>query len=228
MGLQTRAHQVGRQTAPGGPAVTFQGPAGNLARPQYGFRQRADRQVGQRHDSPSRRADRRHRLRPLAHEQVQHPRSRREFPLDRLCPRRISQPRCVGDLRARAARAATCPPTSPFPTRAACRRTARTTGVPDFLPAAFQGTTMSSKSPVRHLGRRAFHFRGPRRRAIAAAKDERRHLEANPGDSKARRPHRQLRTRRAHAIERARRSPISTTEPAHILKMYGADDTHQS
>ncbi len=30
---------------PGGPAVTFQGPAGNLARPQYAFRQRG--QTGQ-------------------------------------------------------------------------------------------------------------------------------------------------------------------------------------
>ena len=27
---------------PGGPSVTFQGPAGNLARPQYGFRQRGE------------------------------------------------------------------------------------------------------------------------------------------------------------------------------------------
>ncbi len=34
---------------PGGPAVTFQGPAGNLARPQYTFRQRrTDRQMGVR------------------------------------------------------------------------------------------------------------------------------------------------------------------------------------
>ena len=90
------------QPLPGGPAVTFQGPAGNLARPQYALpAARPDRQDGLRHAPAPRRTDRRHRLHSLADQQEQHPRPGRELPLHRLRPRRIPQPGLLGHLCAR-------------------------------------------------------------------------------------------------------------------------------
>ncbi len=95
---------------------------------------------------------------------------------------------------------------------------------PGFLPAVFQGTPMSAKEPVRHLAPPA---------AIAPASDEAarallqrmnaRHLEEHPGDG-------QLAARIA-SYELAARMQLSvpelsdlSSEPAHILKLYGADD----
>jgi hypothetical protein len=61
---------------PGGPAVTFQGPAGNLARPQYDFK-------------------------PRGHQPHEHPRPRGKLPLHRLRSRRLPEPRCLDNLRPR-------------------------------------------------------------------------------------------------------------------------------
>ncbi|MFT5468749.1 MAG: hypothetical protein ACI8UO_003861, partial [Verrucomicrobiales bacterium] len=95
---------------------------------------------------------------------------------------------------------------------------------PGFLPAEFQGTTFSASSPVRHLTPPA---------EISSAQDNAarsllqrmnaRHLEKNPGDSKL--------AARIASYELAARMQLSvpeisdlSTEPAHILKRYGADD----
>ncbi|MCA9102041.1 MAG: DUF1501 domain-containing protein [Planctomycetales bacterium] len=93
-----------------------------------------------------------------------------------------------------------------------------------FVPAVFQGTPLGSTRPVRHLAR-------PEQLAAAEDRDTRkflellnqRHLARNPDDG-------QLAARIA-SYELAARMQMSvpeitdlSSEPAHILKMYGADD----
>jgi uncharacterized protein (DUF1501 family) len=92
-----------------------------------------------------------------------------------------------------------------------------------FLPATFQGTTWSAQNPVRHLS-----APGITREADQAARRllgqlNQRHLEAHPGDEKL--------AARIASYELAARMQLSvpeisdlSTEPAHILRAYGADD----
>jgi hypothetical protein len=93
-----------------------------------------------------------------------------------------------------------------------------------FLPATFQGTTWSAQNPVRHLS-----APGITRDADQAARRllgqlNQRHLEEHPGDEKL--------AARIASYELAARMQLSvpeisdlSTEPAHILRAYGADDT---
>jgi len=96
---------------------------------------------------------------------------------------------------------------------------------PGFLPAVFQGTDFNAAKPIRNLARPS---------NISARKDaatraflkrlNERHLEQFPGDS-------QLAARIA-SYELAAKMQLSvpkisdlSTEPAHVLRAYGADDT---
>ncbi|MDA1016360.1 MAG: DUF1501 domain-containing protein [Planctomycetota bacterium] len=95
---------------------------------------------------------------------------------------------------------------------------------PGFLPAAFQGTDFNAAKPIRNLQRPA---------KVSAETDlatreflkrlNQRHLERFPGDSQL--------AARISSYELAARMQLSVpevsdinNEPAHILKMYGADD----
>jgi hypothetical protein len=96
---------------------------------------------------------------------------------------------------------------------------------PGFLPAVFQGTPFSSTNPVRNLSRP----KGVSAPADVAARDMLRllndkHLRGNPGDTDL--------AARIASYELAGRMQLSvpavsdlSTEPAHVLKAYGADDT---
>ena len=95
---------------------------------------------------------------------------------------------------------------------------------PGFLPAAFQGTPLSASQPVRHL--RAPGVTAEADRATRALLEQLngRHLQRHAGDD-------QLAARIA-SYELAARMQLSVPEvlelegePAHILKLYGADDT---
>jgi hypothetical protein len=95
---------------------------------------------------------------------------------------------------------------------------------PGFLPAAFQGTTMSSKAPVRHLVATGVSSDTDRAAQKLLQQMNVRHLDANPGDS-------QLAARIA-SYELAARMQLSvpevadfSTEPEHVMRSYGADDT---
>ena len=94
---------------------------------------------------------------------------------------------------------------------------------PGFLPAAFQGTDFNATQPLRNLARPA---------AFSAATDRatrdfigvlnRHHLERFPGDSEL--------AARISSYELAARMQLSvpevadiSSEPAHVLKLYGAD-----
>ncbi len=96
---------------------------------------------------------------------------------------------------------------------------------PGFLPAAFQGTDFNASKPIRNLAR-------PANISVAtdlATRDflkrlNDRHLERFPGDTEL--------AARISSYELAARMQLSvpevsdiSTEPEHILKMYGADDT---
>ena len=99
---------------------------------------------------------------------------------------------------------------------------------PGFLPAAYQGTDFNTTKPLRNLKRPAgLSARTDRATRGFLQRLNERHLEQFPGDSEL--------AARIASYELAARMQLSvpevsdlSTEPAHILKMYGADDTSNS
>jgi hypothetical protein len=95
---------------------------------------------------------------------------------------------------------------------------------PGFLPAAFQGTTFSASDPVRHLKVADSNQNAEAATRKLLEKIQRRHLDQFPDDA-------QLAARIA-SYELAARMQLSVPkitdidrEPAHVLKAYGADDS---
>ncbi|HUG68435.1 MAG TPA: DUF1501 domain-containing protein, partial [Pirellulaceae bacterium] len=96
---------------------------------------------------------------------------------------------------------------------------------PGFLPAAFQGTDFNAAKPIRNLARPA----GISSDTDLATRDflkrlNERHLERFPGDTEL--------AARISSYELAARMQLSvpevsdiSTEPEHVLRMYGANDT---
>jgi hypothetical protein len=217
-------HRWNDKPMPGGPAVTFQGPAGNLARPQYAFRPRGQtgKMVSDLIPHLAELTDDIAFVHSLTSKSNTHGPAENflstGFALDgfpsigswigyALGTDNQDLPAFVSLLDPR--------------------------GVPQngsnnwgsgFLPATFQGTTWSAQNPVRHLS-----APGITRDADQAARRllgqlNQRHLEEHPGDEKL--------AARIASYELAARMQLSvpeisdlSTEPAHILKAYGADDT---
>ncbi|MEQ9410573.1 MAG: DUF1501 domain-containing protein [Fuerstiella sp.] len=99
---------------------------------------------------------------------------------------------------------------------------------PGFLPAAFQGTDFNASSPIRNLARPARISSDTDRatRQFLQRLNER-HQQRFPGDTEL--------AARISSYELAARMQLSvpevsdlSSEPAHILRMYGADDTENS
>jgi hypothetical protein len=216
-------HRWHDKPMPGGPAVTFQGPAGNLARPQYAFRPRGQtgKMVSDLIPHLAELTDDIAFVHSLTSKSNTHGPAENflstGFALDgfpsvgswigyALGTDNQDLPAFVSLLDPR--------------------------GVPQngsnnwgsgFLPATFQGTTWSAQNPVRHLS-----APGITRDADQAARRllgqlNQRHLEAHPGDEKL--------AARIASYELAARMQLSvpeisdlSTEPAHILRAYGADD----
>jgi hypothetical protein len=216
-------HRWHDKPMPGGPAVTFQGPAGNLARPQYAFRPRGKtgKMVSDLIPHLAELTDDIAFVHSLTSKSNTHGPAENflstGFALDgfpsvgswigyALGTDNQDLPAFVSLLDPR--------------------------GVPQngsnnwgsgFLPATFQGTTWSAQNPVRHLS-----APGITREADQAARRllgqlNQRHLEAHPGDEKL--------AARIASYELAARMQLSvpeisdlSTEPAHILRAYGADD----
>jgi hypothetical protein len=208
---------------PGGPAVTFQGPAGNLARPQYEFRPRGQtgKWVSDMIPHLAELTDDIAFVHSLTSKSNTHGPAENflstGFALDgfpslgswityALGSENQDLPSYVSILDPR--------------------------GVPQngsnnwgagFLPAAFQGTTMSAKDPIRHLAAPAVSAEADRAARGLLQKMNARHLEQHPGDGKL--------AARIASYELAARMQLSVpelsdlrSEPAHILEMYGADD----
>jgi hypothetical protein len=217
-------HRWHDKPMPGGPAVTFQGPAGNLARPQYAFRPRGQtgKMVSELIPHLAELTDDIAFVHSLTSKSNTHGPAENflstGFALDgfpsvgswigyALGTDNQNLPAFVSLLDPR--------------------------GVPQngsnnwgsgFLPATFQGTTWNAQNPVRHLS-----APGITREADQAARRllgqlNQRHLEAHPGDEKL--------AARIASYELAARMQLSvpeisdlSTEPAHVLRSYGADDT---
>ncbi len=96
---------------------------------------------------------------------------------------------------------------------------------PGFLPAVFQGTDFNASQPVRNLARPAQIDPATDRATLAYLERlNQRHLEQFPGDTEL--------AARISSYELAAKMQLSvpavsdlSTEPAHIMRLYGADDT---
>ena len=211
------------QPLEGGPAVTFQGPAGNLARPQYKFRQRGQtgKWVSDMIPHLAGLTDDIAFIHSLTSETNTHGPAENflstGFVQDGFPSMGSWLSYALGsenrDLPAFV---------SILDPRGVPQASVNNWGS-GFLPAEFQGTPFSSTRPIRHLSPPS---------GISAKQDQdarsfmqrlnARHLEKHPGDGKL--------AARIASYELAARMQLSvpeignlSTEPDHILKLYGAD-----
>ena len=217
-------HRWDDKPMPGGPAVTFQGPAGNLARPQYAFRPRGQtgKMVSDLIPHLAELTDDIAFVHSLTSKSNTHGPAENflstGFALDgfpsigswigyALGTDNQDLPAFVSLLDPR--------------------------GVPQngsnnwgsgFLPATFQGTPWSAQNPVRHLSAPGVGKEADEAARRLLGRLNQRHLEQHPGDERL--------AARIASYELAARMQLSvpeisdlSSEPAHVLRDYGADDT---
>lgn len=212
---------------PNGPSVTFQGPAGNLARPQYTFRQRGQtgKWVSDMIPHLAELTDDIAFVHSLTSKSNTHGPAENflstGFVLDGFPSLGSWVTYALGsenqDLPAYVA----------IPDPRGVPQNGSNNWGPGFLPAAFQGTTMSSLEPVRHLSAPGVSAEADRAARRLLQDMNAQHLEQQPGDSKL--------AARIASYELAARMQLSlpelndlSSEPEHILKMYGADETQNT
>jgi hypothetical protein len=209
----------------GGPAVTFQGPAGNLARPQYAFRPRGQtgKWVSEMIPHLAELTDDIAFIHSLTSITNTHGPAENflstGFTFDGFPSVGSWVTYALGsenqDLPAYVA----------IPDPRGVPQAGSNNWGPGFLPAVFQGTPMSAKDPVRHLAPPAGISPASDRAARSLLQElNARHLEEHAGDGRL--------VARIASYELAARMQLSvpeisdlSTEPEHVLKMYGADDT---
>ncbi len=210
---------------PGGPAVTFQGPAGELARPQYAFRQhgRTGKWVSDLIPHLAELTDDIAFIHSLTSKSNTHGPAENFISTGSLLDGFPSIGSWVS--YALGSENQDLPAFVAIPDPRGVPQAGSNNWGPGFLPAVFQGTPMSAKEPVRHL----VPPPGVTPAGDAAAREllqrmNARHLERHPGDGKL--------AARIASYELAARMQLSVpeindlgTEPAHILRLYGADDT---
>ena len=209
---------------PGGPAVTFQGPAGNLARPQYAFRQRGTtgKWVSDLIPHLAELTDEIAFVHSLTSKSNTHGPAENFLSTGSVLDGFPSLG--AWTTYALGSESRDLPSYVAIPDPRGVPQNGANNWGPGFLPAAFQGTTMSSKSPVRHLSAPGVSSAADRAARDLLQRMNARHLEAHPGDGKL--------AARIASYELAARMQLSmpelsdlSSEPAHILKLYGADDT---
>jgi Protein of unknown function (DUF1501) len=212
------------QPLPGGPAVTFQGPAGNLARPQYTFRPKGQtgKMVSDLLPHLGTLTDDIAFIHSLTSKSNTHGPAENflstGFVLDgfpslgswisyALGSESENLPAFVSILDPRGV-----------------PQNGSNNWGPGFLPAAFQGTPFSVKDPIRHLTATGVSAKSDQAARDLLRRMNERHLEAHPGDGRL--------AARIASYELAARMQLSvpelsdiSTEPAHLLRSYGADDT---
>ena len=211
------------QPLPGGPAVTFQGPAGDLARPQYEFRPRglSGKMVSDLIPHLAELTDDFAFVHSLTSKSNTHGPAENflstGFVLDGFPSLGSWVTYALGSENQ------DLPAYVSLPDPRGVPQNGSNNWGPGFLPATFQGTTLSSKDPVRHLAAQGISAEADRAARALLGKMNERHLAATPGDGKL--------AARIASYELAARMQLSvpaigdlSTEPAHILKMYGADD----
>lgn len=212
---------------PGGPSVTFQGPAGNLARPQYEFRPRGQtgKWVSDMIPHLAELTDDIAFVHSLTSKSNTHGPAENflstGFVLDGFPSLGSWVTYALGsenqDLPAYVA----------IPDPRGVPQNGMNNWGSGFLPAAFQGTVMSSKDPVRHLVAPGISNDADRAARGLLQRMNARHLEEHPGDGKL--------AARIASYELAARMQLSvpeiadlSTEPGHILESYGANDTRNA
>ena len=209
---------------PGGPSVTFQGPAGNLARPQYTFRQRG--QSGKFvSDLLPHLAD---LTDDIAFVHSLTSKSNTHGPAENFLSTGFNLdgfPSLGAWVTyALGSQCENLPAYVAIPDPRGVPQNGSNNWGPGFLPAAFQGTTFSASDPVRHLKVADSNQNAEAATRKLLEKIQRRHLDQCPDDA-------QLAARIA-SYELAARMQLSVPkitdidrEPAHVLKAYGADDS---
>ncbi len=208
----------------GGPAVTFQGPAGELARPQYAFRPRGEsgKMVSDLIPHLAELTD------DFAFVQSLTSKSNTHGPAENFLSTGFVAdgfPSVGGWISyALGSENQNLPAFVAIPDPRGVPQASVNNWGSGFLPAEFQGTPLSAKDPIRHLKPPA----GISVDADNAAKRllqqmNHRHLQQNPAD--------QPLAARIASYELAARMQLSvpevsdlSREPAHVLKSYGADD----
>jgi len=211
------------QPLAGGPAVTFQGPAGNLARPQYNFRPRGEtgKMVSNMIPYLAALTDEIAFIHSLTSNTNTHGPAENflstGFVLDGFPSLGSWVSYALGsenqDLPAFVA----------IPDPRGVPQNGSNNWGPGFLPAAFQATTLSAQEPVRHLMPVGVSAESDQAARGLLQKVNARHREQHPGDG--------ILAARIASYELAARMQLSvpeatdlSSEPEHILKLYGATD----
>jgi hypothetical protein len=208
----------------GGPPVTFQGPSGNLARPQYAFRPRG--QTGKMvSDLIPHLADLTDEI-AFVHSLTS--KSNTHGPAENF----LSTGSVLDGFPSVGAWVSYAlgsenqdlPAFVAIPDPRGVPQAGSNNWGPGFLPAQFQGTPLSAKEPLRHLSPPAgIRLEDDRAARSLLLRMNRRHLEQNPGDEKL--------AARIASYELAARMQLSvpgitdlSSERRHVLRLYGADD----
>jgi len=211
----------------GGPAVTFQGPAGNLARPQYEFRPRgrSGKMISDLVPHIGGLVDELAFVHTLTSKTNTHGPAENFLSTGFVPDGFPSMGAWV--TYALGTENQDLPAFVAIPDPRGVPQASVNNWAPGFLPAQFQGTPFNVKEPIRHLsppdGTRASDDRAAR-----ALLDQvnRLHLQQHPEDNEL--------AARIVSYELAARMQMSvpeisdlSREPAHILRAYGADDSSQ-
>lgn len=208
----------------GGPAVTFQGPAGNLARPQYAFRPRGQtgKWVSEMIPHLAELTDEIAFVHSLTSKSNTHGPAENflstGFTLDGFPSIGSWVSYALGSENQN------LPAYVAIPDPRGVPQAGSNNWGPGFLPAVFQGTPMSAREPIRHLAPPPEISAGDDAAArTLLQRMNARHLTEHPGEERL--------AARIASYELAARMQLSvpeiadlSTEPAQILQMYGADD----
>lgn len=210
---------------PGGPAVTFQGPAGNLARPQYDFKPYGEtgKMCSDMVPHLAQQVDDFAFIHTLTSKTNTH------GPAENFLSTGFVQDGfpSIGawTTYALGTENQNLPAFVAIPDPRGIPQASVNNWGPGFLPAVFQGTAFNSSQPIQNLTPPT----SVRKETDIAARDllqqlNREHYDRNPGDTEL--------AARIASYELAARMQLSvpeisdlSSEPQHILKMYGADDT---
>jgi hypothetical protein len=208
----------------GGPAVTFQGPAGNLAKPQYAFRPRGQtgKMVSEMIPHLAELTD------DIAFIHSLTSKSNTHGPAENFLSTGFVQdgfPSMGGWVSyALGSENQNLPAFVSIPDPRGIPQSSVNNWGPGFLPAEFQGTPFSASKPLLHLDPPAGITTDQNQAARSLLQRmNARHLEQHPGDGKL--------AARIASYELAARMQLSvpeigdlSSEPAHVLKSYGADN----
>lgn len=206
-----------------GPAVTFQGPAGNLAQPQFKFRQRGQsgKWVSDLIPNLAKLTDDIAFVHSLTSKSNTHGPAENFLSTGNILDGFPSLGSWV--TYALGSENSNLPAYVAMPDPRGVPQNGSNNWGPGFLPAALQGTPLGAKNPIRHLTADGVKPENDKAALALLKRMNERHLEQHSGDNKL--------AARIASYELAARMQLSvpeiadlSTEPAHVLKSYGADD----